>query len=101
MSCHNEMMTDDVRSGPQSVEQHIARRLYIFGLVQGVYYRDSCRREAIELGITGYAHNLEDGSVEAHLEGEPPAVATLIAWCHRGPERARVDRVIVLEAALM
>ena len=73
----------------------IRRRLLVSGQVQGVFYRDSCRREAEEKGITGSARNLPDGRVEVILEGAEDAVGRMIEWCRRGSDMARVDSVEV------
>ena len=73
----------------------IRRRLLVSGQVQGVFYRDSCRREAEEKGITGSARNLPDGRVEVILEGTEDAVGRMIEWCRRGSDMARVDSVEV------
>lgn len=69
-------------------------RLVIEGRVQGVFFRDSTRRKAIELGVRGWVKNRSDGTVEALAEGDEDDVASLIVWCHEGPPHARVDRVI-------
>jgi acylphosphatase len=63
------------------------------GRVQGVFFRDGCRAEALRLDVAGWARNLPDGRVEVVLEGPEDAVATVEAWCARGPRRARVERV--------
>jgi acylphosphatase len=68
-------------------------RLRIHGRVQGVFFRDSVRRTALEHGVSGWAENRSDGSVEAVLEGEPDAVRAVAAFCREGPSHARVDRV--------
>jgi acylphosphatase len=67
--------------------------LSIRGRVQGVWFRDSVRRCAAAHGVSGWAANLEDGSVEAVLEGEREAVRAVAAYCHEGPPHARVDHV--------
>jgi acylphosphatase len=68
-------------------------RLTIHGRVQGVWFRDSVRRTATEHGVSGWAENLPDGSVEAVLEGDADAVRAVAAFCRRGPARAQVDHV--------
>jgi acylphosphatase len=65
----------------------------ISGRVQGVGFRESCRREAQRLGVAGTVRNLGDGSVEAVFEGAAPAVDGMVAWCRRGPRSADVRRV--------
>lgn len=67
--------------------------LVIHGHVQGVWFRDSMRREAQALGVTGWVRNLADGTVEAVVQGEPAAVEAIVLWAHRGPPAARVDKV--------
>lgn len=71
----------------------ISRRLKITGRVQGVFYRESMRRRANQLGVTGWVRNLADGSVEAVVQGDASAVEQMIEWAHHGPESARVDKV--------
>lgn len=71
----------------------ICVRCRITGRVQGVWYRGSTQREARALGITGYAINLPDGSVEVLACGEAQAVEQLKAWLWQGPSAARVDHV--------
>lgn len=67
--------------------------LVIHGHVQGVFFRDSMRREAQRLGITGWVRNLGNGAVEAAVQGESAAVEAILRWSRRGPERAQVERV--------
>jgi acylphosphatase len=75
----------------------IRRRVYVTGLVQGVYYRDTCRRVAEDRGVAGWVRNRQDLRVEAVFEGEPDPVEALVAWCREGPRGARVTGVEVLE----
>ena len=70
-------------------------RVVVTGRVQGVWYRDSCRREARANGVAGFARNRSDGAVEAEFEGPPAAVERVVEWCRHGPPRARVDDVEV------
>lgn len=61
------------------------------GQVQGVGYRLETRAQARRIGVAGWVRNLTDGSVEAHLEGEPGAVEALLAWMEHGPPGAVVE----------
>ncbi len=76
-------------------EDHKLLHLLIHGRVQGVWYRDSMRREAEVLGVNGWVRNRRDGTVEAMVQGAPDAVDALARWAQRGPERAAVERVQV------
>ena len=78
-----------------------ARLFTVHGRVQGVWFRESTRREAMQLGITGHAINLPDGSVEVLAMGEPEALRILGAWLHSGPPMARVTRVDVADVDAM
>lgn len=69
----------------------IRRRVVVTGRVQGVFFRDSTRREARRRRAAGWVTNRADGSVEAVFEGDPEAVEALVEWTRRGPIRARVD----------
>lgn len=72
----------------------IARHVRVHGRVQGVFFRDSTRREAERAGVTGWVRNRADGSVEVWLEGPPAAVDVVERWIRDGgPARARVERV--------
>ena len=68
-------------------------RVVVHGRVQGVFFRDTCRREAVARGLQGWVRNREDGSVEAVFEGESAAVEAMVRWCHDGPPRALVTAV--------
>ena len=68
-------------------------RLVIHGRVQGVFFRDSMRREAQRLGVAGWVRNRSDGVVEAAVHGEPADVDAIVRWAHRGPQYAQVERV--------
>jgi acylphosphatase len=67
----------------------------VSGHVQGVWFRESCRREAESRGVAGSVANRADGTVEAVLEGRESAVAEVVAWCRIGPPRADVTGVEV------
>jgi acylphosphatase len=77
----------------------IARRVRVTGRVQGVFFRAWTRDEARRLGVSGWARNCDDGSVEAHVEGDEAAVGQLIEKLRNGPPDARVDDLQASEAA--
>ena len=62
----------------------------VSGRVQGVWYRQSCRRRAEQAGVTGWVRNNPDGTVEAVIEGDQPAVDDVMAWMRSGPSNASV-----------
>lgn len=71
----------------------IRRRLVVHGKVQGVFFRDSTREAAQNEGVSGFAINNPDGSVEVVLEGPPEAVESVAGYVRRGPSSAKVDHV--------
>jgi acylphosphatase len=73
----------------------VRRHLWVRGRVQGVWYRGGCAEQALALGVSGWARNLPDGSVEIVAEGGTEAVDRLVEWCRRGPPAARVSAVEV------
>jgi acylphosphatase len=74
-------------------------RAVVSGRVQGVWYRQGCRREAERLGVVGWVANRPDGSVEIEAEGPRAAVGDLLAWARHGPARAVVERVVIEDLA--
>lgn len=68
-------------------------RVLVSGRVQGVFFRESTRRQAEGRGVSGWVRNLPDGRVEALFEGPDPLVEGLVAWCQHGPPAAQVDGV--------
>ena len=70
--------------------------VFVSGRVQGVGFRASCARRAVEAGVAGWVRNTGDGRVEAVFEGPSPAVDAVVAWCRRGPPVARVSGVEVV-----
>jgi acylphosphatase len=75
----------------------VRRRVVVSGRVQGVWFRESCRREADARRVSGWVRNRPDGKVEAVFEGAADDVEALVGWCSIGPIRARVVRVEVIE----
>lgn len=74
--------------------------LHISGLVQGVFFRAQAKEKALELGLTGFAENLPDGSVHIEAQGPEEALNSFIAWCRTGPIMARVEKIEITEGQL-
>ena len=68
-------------------------RVRAHGRVQGVFFRDSVRREAARRGVAGWARNCSDGTAEAVFEGPAEAVAAMVEFVRRGPGHSVVDRL--------
>jgi len=68
-------------------------RVRAHGRVQGVFFRDSVRREAARRGVAGWARNSADGTAEAVFEGPADAVAAMVDYVRRGPGHSSIDRV--------
>jgi acylphosphatase len=75
----------------------VRRRVAVHGRVQGVFFRDTTRREASRRGVAGWVTNRPDGAVEAVFEGSPDAVAAMVEFCESGPRGADVARVEVTD----
>jgi acylphosphatase len=73
------------------------RRVVVHGHVQGVFFRDTTRRLALEHDVGGWVRNTWEGAVEAVFEGAPDDVERLVAFVHRGPRGAAVERVEVFD----
>jgi len=77
------------------MNKKVRARVFITGRVQGVFFRMATRNEAERHGLSGWARNKPDGTVEAVFEGDKTAVDDLLEWCKTGPPHARVQRVDV------
>ena len=75
----------------------VNRAFLISGRVQGVFFRDNTKKEAIKLGLQGSAVNLSDGTVKVFLRGESKDIDLLERWLHKGPELAKVESVIEVD----
>jgi acylphosphatase len=69
--------------------------VYVSGDVQGVFYRDSTRQKARQLGLSGWVKNLPDGRVEALFEGPSEKIREMVRWCEQGSPHAAVENVDV------
>ena len=66
----------------------------VTGRVQGVGFRYYCQEQAEKLGLTGYARNMTDGSVEIEVEGESGRIEEFANAIARGPRAAKVENVV-------
>jgi acylphosphatase len=80
-------------------ENPVRRRVRAHGRVQGVFFRDSVRREAARRGVAGWARNCSDGTAEAVFEGASDAVEAMVEFVRRGPGHAAVSSVDVADEA--
>ena len=69
----------------------------ISGRVQGVFFRQSTKEKASELGVSGTVRNLSNGDVQVIATGSKDQLDELISWCHTGPSRAEVSKLVVEE----
>jgi acylphosphatase len=77
-----------------------AKRWLIRGRVQGVGYRYFAQRAAVELGLTGYTRNLDDGRVEVYAVGPADKLSQMAGILYRGPRFSDVRGVEEQEAAV-
>lgn len=77
----------------------IRKRAIVVGHVQGVGFRWSAREEAHRLGVTGWARNRGDGSVEVEIEGDPDPVGRMLDWLRTGPPGSAVARIDISDTA--
>jgi acylphosphatase len=76
----------------------VRKHVVVRGEVQGVGYRWTARHRARQLGVTGFARNTEDGSVDVEVEGAEVAVAEMLDWLASGPPSAIVTSIEVTDA---
>jgi len=77
-----------------------AKRWFVSGRVQGVGYRYFAQKAATDLGLTGYARNLDDGRVEVYAVGPVDKLSQLAGALYRGPRWSDVRGVEEQEAAV-
>lgn len=87
------------RAGPPPGDR-VRVRATVTGRVQGVWYREGCRRQAEALGVTGAVRNTASGTVEIEAQGPRAAVEALLRWARDGPPAARVTSLTVVDLPL-
>jgi len=80
---------------PGVVTDHVAKRIWVSGRVQGVFFRDSTRQVAQRLKLVGGVRNLRDGRVEVEVCGDANSVESLVKWLEIGPKLAKVTNIEV------
>ena len=83
-----------------SVSEFLRVHVFVTGRVQGVWFRESTREKATELGVGGWVRNLPDGRVEVMFQGPSVAVRAVVAFVRHGPPLANVESIEVEEKAL-
>jgi acylphosphatase len=73
------------------------KRVVVHGMVQGVFFRDTTRRQAERDGVAGWVRNNPDGTVEAVFEGPEADVERLVRFAQQGPRGAQVERVEIFD----
>jgi len=76
------------------------KQVFVSGLVQGVFFRDSTRQKANELNLSGGVRNLRDGRVEVLIAGDQEVIQTLIKWLKIGPKYAKVSTIEVMDCPI-
>ena len=72
----------------------------VHGRVQGVYFRASAQRKAMELGLSGTVQNEHGGSVYMEVEGHEDQIQDMLTWCAEGPPMAVVHKLETRELPL-
>jgi acylphosphatase len=72
----------------------------VVGKVQGVFYRDTAKAVADQLGIKGTIKNEPDGSVMIEAEGDDFSMELFLEFCRKGSDRAEVESVEINESEL-
>ena len=65
----------------------------ISGKVQGVFFRDTAKRMASQIGIKGWIRNTDDGTIEILAQGSESQLSEFERWCRTGPPVAKIDSV--------
>jgi acylphosphatase len=78
----------------------VCKKCLVAGRVQGVFYRATAARRARELGLRGYARNLDDGRVEVLACGAEESVTAFVSWLWIGSSASKVSSVEVSDAAV-
>ncbi len=77
-------------------KEKIRAHVFVSGRVQGVLFRESAKKKAEKLGVSGWMKNLPDSRVEAVFEGDRENVDNMVNWSRKGPIWAKIDDFSVI-----
>lgn len=77
--------------------QVLIKAINVVGRVQGVWFRKNTLQQAQKRGLEGWVMNLDDGSVQVHVQGAADQVNDLIDWLGKGSPLSRVDQLHVVD----
>ncbi len=75
-------------------------RIFVSGVVQGVFFRESTRQRAQSYGLSGWVRNCADGRVEVVLCGEVSAINFMFKWLETGPKQAKVTKIECIKLSI-
>jgi acylphosphatase len=93
LSCQESRNSMNYMERDKSGQIKIRVHIIVKGRVQGVYFRQNAQRMCSKSGVTGWVLNMDDGSVEAILEGDKNSVENTISWFKVGPPSACVEKI--------
>lgn len=70
-------------------------KIFIFGKVQGVFFRAFIKERAVFLGIKGYTRNISNGSVEVVVQGNNENLKKFINFLKKVPKFAKIEKIKV------
>jgi len=91
-------MQNDITSAPLESEPALVKAINVSGRVQGVWFRKNTLHQAQKRELEGWVMNLDDGSVQVHVQGPESQVTDLIDWLWKGSPLSRVDHLDIVDA---
>lgn len=91
-------MQNDAATGSLESEPALVKAINVTGRVQGVWFRKNTLQQAQRRQLEGWVMNLEDGSVQVHVQGPQSQVKELIDWLWKGSPLSRVDHLDIVDA---
>lgn len=91
-------MQNDITRAPLDPEPALVKAINVTGRVQGVWFRKNTLQQAQKRQLEGWVMNMEDGSVQVHLQGAESQVRDMIGWLRKGSPLSRVDHLDISDA---